>query len=90
MEFSGLRFEWTFLLAKVNFAILGAEFVNHFNLVVDLAANQILDAISLQRFTASAATDTPPGSRGLFGAIEATPSASEAFLSSSRQWLMQQ
>jgi hypothetical protein len=26
VEFSGRRFEWTFLLAKVNFAILGADF----------------------------------------------------------------
>jgi hypothetical protein len=39
VEFSGRRFEWTFLLAKVNFAILGADFLKHFNLIVDLAAN---------------------------------------------------
>jgi hypothetical protein len=50
VEFSGRRFEWTFLLAKVNFAILGADFLKHFNLIVDLAANQIVDAVSLQRF----------------------------------------
>jgi hypothetical protein len=43
VEFSGRRFEWTFLLAKVNFAILGADFFKHFNLIVDLAANQIVD-----------------------------------------------
>jgi hypothetical protein len=77
VEFSGRRFEWTFLLAKVNFAILGADFLKHFNLIVDLAANQIVDAVSLQRFAAGppAATNAPPASRGLFAAIEATPPA---------------
>ncbi len=77
MEFSGRRFEWTFLLAKVNFAILGADFSKHFNLIVDLAATQIVDAVSLQRFAAGppAATEAPPASRGLFAAIEATSPA---------------
>ncbi len=77
VEFSGRRFEWTFLLAKVNFAILGADFLKHFNLIVDLVTNQIVDAVSLQRFTAGppAATDAPPASRGLFAAIEVTPPA---------------
>ncbi len=66
-----------FLLDKVNFAILGADFLKHFNLIVDLAANQIVDAVSLQRFAAGppAVTDVPPASRGLFAAIEATPPA---------------
>jgi hypothetical protein len=73
VEFSGRRFEWTFLLAKVNFAILGADFLKHFNLIVDLAANQIVDTVSLQRFAAGppVATDAPPASRGLFATIEA-------------------
>jgi hypothetical protein len=77
VEFSGCRFECTFLLAKVNFAILGADFLKHFNLIIDLAANQIVYAVSLQRFTAGPpeATDVPPASRGLFAAIEATPPA---------------
>jgi hypothetical protein len=39
VEFSGRRFEWTFLLAKLDFIILGADFYKHFNLIVDLAAN---------------------------------------------------
>jgi hypothetical protein len=77
VEFSGRHFEWTFLLAKVNFAILGADFLKQFNLIIDLAANQILDAVSLQRFAAGppAATDVLPASRGLFAAVEATPPA---------------
>jgi hypothetical protein len=38
-ELSGCRFEWTFLLVKVNVAILGADFLKHFNLIVVLMAN---------------------------------------------------
>jgi hypothetical protein len=77
IEYSGRRFEWTFLLAKVKFAILGADILKHFNLIVDLAANQIVDAVSLQRFAAgpSLATDMLPASRRLFATIEATPPA---------------
>ncbi len=42
-----------------------------------MAGNQIVDAVSLQRFAAGppAATDALPYSRGLFAAIEATPPA---------------
>ncbi len=42
-----------------------------FNLIVDLAANQTVDAVSLQRFAAGppAATDAPPSSKGLFAAF---------------------
>jgi hypothetical protein len=36
--FAGQKFVWTFLLAKVDFAVLGADFLKHFHLVVDLAA----------------------------------------------------
>jgi hypothetical protein len=37
--FAGQKFVWTFLLAKVDFAILGADFLKNFHLVVDLAAS---------------------------------------------------
>ncbi len=76
--FAGQKFVWTFLLAKVDFAILGADFLKHFHLVVDLAASQLLDTRTLCRFAAGppAATDAPPpSSRGLFAAVEATPPA---------------
>ena len=76
VSFAGRRFSWTFLLAKVDFAILGADFLRNFHLVVDLAASQLLDTRTLQRFPAGppAATgrrSTPTGS--LFAAVEATP-----------------
>ncbi len=80
VEFSGCRFEW-----PVNFAILGADFnhFKHFNFIVDLVANQILDAVSLQRFAAEppAVTDTPSASSGLFAAVEATPPAFRSIFS---------
>jgi hypothetical protein len=67
---------WTFLLAKVDFAILGADFLKHFHLVVELVGSQLLDTRTLRRFAAGppAATDAPPqSSRGLFAAVEAMP-----------------
>ncbi len=76
ISFAGQKFVWTFLLAKVDFAILGADFLKHFHLVVDLAASQLLDTRTLRRLAAGppAATNVPPpSSRGLFDAVEATP-----------------
>jgi hypothetical protein len=63
-----IRGEASCLLAKVNFAILGADFLKHFNLIVDLAANQIVDAVSLQGFAAGppAATGGAAGEQGSF------------------------
>jgi hypothetical protein len=63
-------------LAKVEFPILGADFLKHFNLIVDLAASQLLATETLQRFAAgpTAATTAAAQSRGgLFSAVESTP-----------------
>ena len=48
-----------------------------------MAANQILDAVSLQRFAAGppAATEGPPMSRGLFAALEVTQPAFRSIFS---------
>ncbi len=46
--FSGHRFQWLFLSAQVDFAILEADFLNHFGLVVDLVASCLLDTVRLQ------------------------------------------
>jgi hypothetical protein len=76
VQFLGRRFTWTFLLAKVEFPILGADFLKHFNLIVDLAASQLLATDTLQRFAAGppAATAAAAQSRGgLFSAVESTP-----------------
>jgi len=52
VQFSGRRFTWTFLLEKVEFPILGADFLKHFNLIVDLGASQLLATDTLQWFAA--------------------------------------
>ena len=38
----GRRFSWTFLLADVALPIIGADFLKHFQLLVDLGAMRIL------------------------------------------------
>ncbi|MGR0295338.1 hypothetical protein ACUWCL_28210, partial [Klebsiella pneumoniae] len=41
----GLRrdFRWPFIIAKVNRGILGADFLHHFDLIVDLKNKQLID-----------------------------------------------
>ncbi len=72
--FLGRRFQWPFLLAQVDFAILGADFLKHFGLVVDLAAGRLLDTVTLQCFPAAVTPASPPLLRGgLFAVVAATP-----------------
>jgi hypothetical protein len=54
-------FMWTFLLAKVDFAIIGADFLKHFRLAVDLAARQLIDTHSMSSLTGGAAQETGGG-----------------------------
>jgi hypothetical protein len=80
--FSGRRFRWLFLLAQVDFAILGADFLKHFGLVVDLAAGRLLDTVTLQCFPAAVTPVSPPMLRGgLFAAVAATPQEFRAIFS---------
>jgi hypothetical protein len=44
----GCRFTWNFLLATVSFHIIGVDFLRHFQLMVDPAANMVADKASLQ------------------------------------------
>jgi hypothetical protein len=56
LDFHGRRFERTFLLADVSFAIIGVDFLRSHKLLVDPAANRLVDTASLQSFaTVSAA-----------------------------------
>jgi hypothetical protein len=48
--FHGRRFTWNFLLAAVSFPIVGVDFLRHFQLMVDPAANMLVDKASLQSF----------------------------------------
>jgi hypothetical protein len=75
MQLSGHRFTWTFLLAKVEFPILGADFLKHFNLMVDLLASQLLDTDTLKHFAAGQpVSDTSTQKWGsLFSAVKSMP-----------------
>jgi hypothetical protein len=54
LDFHVCRFKWTFLLADVSFAIIGVVFLHSHKLLVDPAANRLVDTASLQ----SLATDS--------------------------------
>jgi len=48
LSFHGRLFVWPFLLAKVQFPIIGVDFLRHFKLLVDPAANRLVDTVSTQ------------------------------------------
>ncbi len=48
LVFHGRRFEWPFLLARVQFPIIRVDFLRHFKLLVDPAASHQVDTVSTQ------------------------------------------
>jgi hypothetical protein len=48
LVFHGRRFEWPFLQARVQFPIIGVDFLRHFKLLVDPAASRLVDTVSTQ------------------------------------------
>lgn len=48
LKFGSHSFEWSFQLAPVTTPIIGADFLIHFNLLVDMAGKKILNASTLQ------------------------------------------
>ncbi len=48
--FNGSHFTWTFLLADVQFPIIGVDFLRNFRLLVDIAAGRLVDTASSQSF----------------------------------------
>jgi len=69
LSFQGRKFSWTFLLAAVSFPIIGVDFLRHFKLMVDPAANALVDKCSRESFAtisslaaATAADSGPPSS----------------------------
>ena len=63
LQFGNRRFEWSFHLADVDQPLLGADFFKAFNLLVDVAAAQILDSSSLQVISSSV---SPPANQWPF------------------------
>ena len=78
VRLGGQDFTWTFLLANVQFPILGADFLRHYGLVVDLAAQQLVDTRSLKRIGPHCSPPSggrPPPATGLLATVQATPAA---------------
>jgi hypothetical protein len=48
LSFQGKPFTWTFLLAAVSFPIIGVDFLRHFGMMVDPAANTLVDKCSAE------------------------------------------
>jgi len=51
LRFGGRSFEWSFLRADVSFAILGVDFLRTNKLLVDVAANSLVDSSTGDRFS---------------------------------------
>jgi hypothetical protein len=78
LNFHGRRFEWTFLLADVTFAIIGVDFLCSHKRFVDPAANRLVDTASLQSFVtvseaASCTIQSPPSPEPQAAAGETSP-----------------
>jgi hypothetical protein len=57
LSFHGRRLVWTFLLADVQFAIIGVDFLRTHQLLIDPTVNRLVDTALLQAFaTVSAST----------------------------------
>jgi hypothetical protein len=68
LQLGGRLFRWTFLLAAVDFAILGADFLKHNRLAVDLHSGQLVDTEQM-----CALSGMNGGVSGLLAAVAATP-----------------
>ena len=71
LKFNSKRFEWPFLLAAVDRPILGADFLRHHGLVVDLQGRQLLNAADMSVIRGSTARSSHQSS--LYTALLAVP-----------------
>jgi hypothetical protein len=83
LSFHGRLFRWTFLLAAVQFPILGVDFLHHFKLLVDPAANRLIAAGAISsppsggliHQPSSACTAVVPGVKVPSGSLGTAPQA---------------
>jgi len=59
LVFSGRRFKWRFLLAAVSFPILGIDFLQEFNLLVDVAGRRLVSASTGEKLLLAARSSGP-------------------------------
>jgi hypothetical protein len=69
LSFNGQQFSWDFLLAEVEFPILGVDFLHHYKLAVDATAGQLLHTETLQQLD----TSTGELARELSSILASTP-----------------
>ena len=85
LSFGGRRFAWTFLLADVQFPIIGVDFLRHHRLLVDPAHNKLVHTASSQSFATVAAVGSP-ASPSPSSTPSSSPSAAAALPPSSSRW----
>ena len=59
VEFGGHRYTWVFLLADVQFHIIGLDFLQHFQLLVDVVANGLRPALPPHTVVATVPASAP-------------------------------
>ena len=73
ITFGGRRYTWYFLLAAVDFNIIGVDFLQHFKLSVDVAAKQLRTTSTATTVAAATSTATPSSSSSSSAASQAVP-----------------
>jgi hypothetical protein len=73
LSFLGLLFVWPFLQAKVQFPIIGVDFLRHFKLLVDPAANRLVDTVSTQLLPTVSSVRSQPEPAETSAMATATP-----------------
>ncbi len=71
--FHGRLFVWPFLLAKVQFPIIGVDFLRHFKLLVDPGANRLVNTISTQLLPTVSSVRSQPEPAETSAMAAATP-----------------
>ena len=71
LSLNGKLYTWIFLLAEVEFPILGVDFLKHFHLMVDARAGQLVDTRTM--FIIPAAGGEKRARGGVFSAVSSAP-----------------
>jgi hypothetical protein len=74
----GCRFEGPFLLARVQFPIIGMDFLRHFKLLVDPAASRLVDTVSTQLLPTVSSVRSQPEPAETSAMAAATPAGQAA------------
>ncbi len=62
LSLNGRRFEWTFLLAAASYPIIGVDILRHYGLLVNPAANRLVDPKNCESITTVPCLSSPAAS----------------------------